>query len=264
MCDQNFAKIKKWVEVALKQYDIFNYEIEIEGQTDKGDGFAGDINFIKVFGHTKSGAKKTIYLATKSTKDNEKVREKAPLKEASFKEIFVYDKVRPTFQKFQEERGVEKWIDIMPYCYATDVSDNSEVLIFENLRTEGFQLWNKSLPMTIRHIQLVLEAYGWWHALSFALKIQKPDVFKELVRDNVNMFTYVLTEMKFDVIMEREFQNAMALNENDLDILKHVDYSEEDVMYAFKDMYFEEADYHVILHGDCWNNNFLFKSLVFA
>jgi hypothetical protein len=106
-----------------------------------------------------------------------------------------------------------------------------EVIVFENLKKDGYDLWPKKDPVTRRHLEIVVSEYGKFHAISVAMREQQSNKFSELTNllgdhfkefveatDFVNLFEKVLVEML-----------------ENIDGLK------------------------VIIHGDCWNNNFMCK-----
>lgn len=43
---------------------------------------------------------------------------------------------------------------------------------------------------------------------------------------------------------------------------KDLQFTQKDIKYALIDSFFDDLEDGVMLHGDCWNNNFLFKSNV--
>ncbi|RZC36997.1 uncharacterized protein BDFB_013930, partial [Asbolus verrucosus] len=255
MCDR---KIEEYIKLALKVQDLTDWHVDVAGKANKEDGYIGDITFVRVTGKT---TKKTFDLVIKASKESEKLRHQAPVKEAFEKEIFVYNEVKTAFDEFQRDKGIAAPLQIMPHCYATRITEGSEVLIFDNLKTENFDLWDKTKPMTFGHIKLILENYGKWHAISLALKKERPQVYGRLIKDNINMFGYFITKVKmldyFVDIFEKAKNTVIASDETE--ILTNLQFSGSDIIHVLTDMLLEDPDSHVIIHGDCWNNNFLFK-----
>lgn len=180
------------------------------------------------------------------------------------KEIYIYSQVKPAFESLQNDYAVGNIINFMPHCYGTMSDLNEYALIFENLKVQEFgmmelgKLWPWDLTC------LALEAYGKWHALSFALKTLKPDIFQSITKNNVNMLTKVGIDLKFFNSLIREYvkdEDNLIKRGFNLNKSNFIQYSDEDVMYALTDMFYDKdcLDKSIILHGDCWSNNYLVK-----
>lgn len=258
MVDQ---KIKEWVQLALKDEDIHDFSVITNGTTDKADGYLGDIFFITAAGKTKNGKNETIDLVIKASKDSITLREQTPVRESFEKEIFIYDRVLPSFKKLQEEKGASGLLDYIPLCYATKVVDNSEILVLEDLKSQNYSTCDKKKAMTFEHVELVLQAYGKWHAFSFALRKEKPELFAELTKNNVNMLCYWFETTKMIDLLLDIFEKARdgCISSDNEEILNAVNFSINDANYIFKGLFDEDPDYRIISHGDCWNGNFMFK-----
>jgi hypothetical protein len=101
--EMSAEKIKGWVYLAMKNKDLLDYTITLEGKSSNADGYLGNIIFITVVGKTK-GQNKSFNLVVKSSKESSLLRQQTPIKEAFDKEIYIYNTVLPAFRKFQKER----------------------------------------------------------------------------------------------------------------------------------------------------------------
>jgi len=108
-----------------------------------------------------------------------------------------------------------------------------------------------------------MKEYGKFHALSYALQDQKPEIFKELCNNTEETF---FSHMKNDE-MHKGIQQQSEKALNALDPVKHkVAYEKfKNFRSAMIDLLHEAVKakpagkYAVIGHGDCWVNNMLFK-----
>lgn len=71
-----------------------------------------------------------------------------------------------------------------PKCYATVANEDNEdseqyAVILEDLRPQGFKLWDKKKPTPIENARLVMRELGKFHGLSIAMKDQKPQEFSQ-------------------------------------------------------------------------------------
>lgn len=139
-----------------------------------------------------------------------------------------------------------------------------ETLIFEDLKNSGFEMLNhRDTEITFDHAKLWITALGKYHALSFALRDQQPEKFAELtsgipevfLRENDAQFNEYFNGLK-DILYE------MLKGDDDAELLKTMKNVVGDSMFemARKLVNGKSAEpYAVICHGDCWNNNTLFK-----
>lgn len=258
MCEQI---IDIAVELTAKNTHLQNYTFEVIGQTGKGDGYGSDINFVSVAAKDYKNTKKTLELAIKSQKQT-LVMENI-MKGAFDKEIYIYSRVLPLFEELQRENQISNIIDFMPKCYATISGKKNQALVFENLKAEGFGMHELTKPWSRQGTVLAMIAYGKWHALSFAMKILKPAAYEKVTENNVNMYLNVCLECKLFKLASSEFIKIRdKFIGTDLKMTPEVlNFTQVDVLKKLANIYFEQEclDKSVILHGDCWNNNYMFK-----
>ncbi|CAH1365646.1 unnamed protein product [Tenebrio molitor] len=221
--------------------------VNITGNTEKGDGYVGDIIFVHVTGKTKDSFPKDYDLVVKGTKKNLNLRNITPAKTFFRNEIYFYDTVLPAFIAFQLEKGVEDTFNCVPKYYGSFTTDDQDVLVFENLLTSGYSIWDKRTPLTRNHIDLVVDRYAKFHAISAAMKNQQTQKFDELTRPHRQLFKefdgkFANVKMPFELAIEE----ICDLLKGDLD----------ETVASVKDF----KGFEVVTHGDCWNNNFMFQS----
>jgi hypothetical protein len=123
-------------------------------------------------------------------------------------------------------------------------------------------LSDTKILMTYDHIKLVLQAYGKWHAFSLALRNKRSQTFEKLVKNKINSFSSFVQKMQMVDIMFQVFERAKDLSRitnNERELLQ---FTTSEIKNIFTDFYAEDPARQVILHGDCWNNNFMFKTEV--
>nr|XP_008195442.1 PREDICTED: uncharacterized protein LOC663050 isoform X1 [Tribolium castaneum]XP_015837002.1 PREDICTED: uncharacterized protein LOC663050 isoform X2 [Tribolium castaneum] len=249
MCD---SKIKDWVSLVAKRQNIADFAYEICGKSGKAEGYIGDITFVTITGP------KTLEIVIKSSKDSPTLRAQTPMKLTFEKEIFVYDQVLPTFRQLQKPG--EDLLDFMPVCYFTHSESSGEVLVLDNLKKQGFETSDRTKVLTSEHVRLVLEAYGKWHAFSYALRERNGPAFAKLAQNNINMFSYFILEVNLAGNMWQEYDDAKnACFAQSGEILQKLDVTKQDAERIFTELFDQDPDFRVIVHGDCWNNNFMFK-----
>ncbi|KAJ3638543.1 hypothetical protein MTP99_001898 [Tenebrio molitor] len=253
------ADIENWLRPVLKKENLENYSIDISGSTEKGDGYIGDVTFVDVRGTANTNEEKSYEFVIKSGKKSSQLREMIPVRNAFENEIYFYNEILPVFREFQAEKGITDPFDNTPKFYDSIIEEEMEVLILGNMKTNGYSLHDRFDPMDQEHIRKIIKVYGKLHAISFALRDQKPEVFKELGGKLTDMM-----KLSAKYIKPKEDRNTYE------DIIKIAKEKKEDDVVAKLNILNERTKrlneitdpndpYAVILHGDCWNNNFMFK-----
>ncbi|KXJ77777.1 hypothetical protein RP20_CCG006579 [Aedes albopictus] len=183
------------------------------------------------------------------------------------REVFVYQRLLPTFSQFQEEHdilpGTEEFI-YAPTCHYAyfDAKKREGLLILEDVGRRLFGNRKKYEPIDYDHGRLAMVQLGRFHAVSLALKDQLPEVFKrfqqleDVTRDQV-------TSMEgFKEIMELSFEQAIeTLNVHEV--------TKKDKLNRLKTNFVEElkmvADselsepFCVMCHGDYSSSNVMYR-----
>lgn len=169
----------------------------------------------------------------------------------------------PALREFEQSKGIEDGFIEYPKCYRTIDDDINECLIFEDLCASGFSIINRRTEeVTADHVFLVLKALGKLHAISFALKDQNLEKFKELT-SNLNEF-WILKEndqIRGHLTRQSESVYESLSAEGDEEYLaKAKQFYEKDVLNVAADCVDFElmGPATVISHGDAWQNNILF------
>lgn len=118
--------------------------------------------------------------------------------------------------------------------------------------------------LTVEHILLVMKALGKLHAVSFAIKDQEPDKFTKLVNGlHENVFRHGYNEN----LQESYNNSAMVIinainDEKDTHLLEAVlrlyETNQYDTLVNCTDST-EAEPYSIVVHGDMWSNNTMFK-----
>lgn len=257
-------EVRNYIEKLTEELSIKNYYIDISAGSIRGDNYLGIIAKVLIKGETKSGKKTTLNFIVKSAPRNEVFRSLAPIRSAYDREIYIYSKVFPEFAKLQEERGILKPFQSFAKFYKGILDDKNEALIMENMKELGFELFDRHQTLNYSHVLLAMKEYGKFHALSYALRDQKPDLFKELSNN---------TQESFFSNLENSEAFEQTIYEQSDRALKTLDPIKEKVIYDkfkhFQERMFEivkevvgskpAGQYAVIGHGDSWMNNMLFK-----
>lgn len=149
-------------------------------------------------------------------------------------------------------------------CYHSIDTDMSECLLLEDLHRKQMKMIDyRTTSLTYDHAALVMKALGKFHAISFALKDQQPQKFKQLTKELTEIF--YKSDVDFDAhaefILGAIFKSLQRSNRPDLI---------EKVRNQIKGGFLKNVrqivsgqmagPYAVICHGDAWVNNCMYKS----
>lgn len=117
--------------------------------------------------------------------------------------------------------------------------------------------------ISAEHVNLVMKSIGKLHAISFALRDQQPEKFREIVSPLTDIFTNEGSEL-FKVLLDKMKSCVLGCVSSDKDsfFLERLNklYVNSNFEIAVQCVNGALAEpYAVICHGDCWTNNTMFK-----
>lgn len=240
---------------------LSGYIIELSAGSNIGDNFMGLIHRAILRG-LRNGMPAELHLIIKLSTENEARRKQFPMDMVFKREVLMYNKILPLFEKFQRDRGVsnEEAFTSFPKCYAAvaDEQKSQFVVIMEDLKAKGFDLLSKERPIESNHLFLTVGQLARMHAISFAIKDQQPEVYDELrkITDLRRIF------VEYDVwreFVESSFDRAIAvlLDERHIEWLRAIKQNVRDLIATL--LADDASDpFGVIGHGDMWLTNILF------
>ena len=257
------SDVQKWLKVALAQENLDNFSVTITGSSEKGDGYIGDVIFVTVTGTDKQGKNKEYDLVLKCSKPSTALMENVPAFSTAFvREIYMYQHVFPLFKQLQITKGIEQPFDSVPKCYGVYSDESRRVLVLENLKKLGYDLWPKAVPLTRQVIDLVIKQYAKYHATSVAFENQYPEQFHKLLNDSTeDMLKQLVESDDFVKLFKTTVDEVYDVVKDDVksDTSEQWLKLKDQVTFICGEMTPDIDDLKVINHGDSWVNNFLYK-----
>lgn len=251
-----------------KNEGFLSYIIEQAAGSKHGDGFVAKMLAITLIGKRKVGNEITnskLNLMCKMLPDNLDRRKVFDSSMVFKHEIYVYNNILKVFDQFQREKNIaiEDRFTEYPKCYATasDLENGEHFIIMENLKSIGYNFRDKTKQVDFEMASLYMKTIGKFHALSFALRDQRPEMF-----DEISSFDEVFTKLmekddSFEVMIRAGLDEGISLLDqpDEIEVL-------QDIRRNLKAYYLyllrkdSAGKFFVLGHGDSWNNNLFYTS----
>ncbi|XP_028136986.1 uncharacterized protein LOC114331580 [Diabrotica virgifera virgifera] len=235
-----------------------NYEITKNAENDKGQGHLGKVVFVTV---RNKNTGKDRHLAVKQVLKCDTEAITKVMSAPYINEIYFYNKVVPVIKEFLRSYPEVTVMESIPVCYATSLEPGLERLVFDNLKVQGYEIHSFAIPFKWDIYEAIANIYGQYHGVFYGLKNKESEKYSQLSQGFLDNFRGMIDQdvwadiFKYCCIRIQTFLKE----ENELELVqafqKYVDHTKK----YFVDAISYRSPYSVILHGDCWKNNFLFK-----
>lgn len=258
------VKLSAYAESALHKVataeGFVHYKFQIEEGSSVGDGFSGILLKVAI---VENDSSRELNVIVKSPPEDVFRREVMGTIKLFEREVFMYSELLPEFVKFQQENHLNLGFYEFPKCYFAeyDKENKDAVIIMDDLKHLGYKMIDKNVPINYEHAKLSMAAIGRFHAISFALRDKNPTVFERFQKLDDITATHMDNEM-----MTSFFHGCV---DRAIETLRDDEVKRRNKMLNLKDNMKEilkdlgnpagAEPYAVVIHGDCWPNNFLFK-----
>lgn len=253
------------IDDIAKREQLNEYRIQLSDATKRGENFTGELTFLQLNGTRNidgTSVSDKIHLVLKTAPSSTNRRQVFQATTGFKCEVEMYTKVLTVFVAFQDQNNLkaeDKFL-AFPKVYATSYDEEKDqfAIIMEDLRIKNYRRSNRSDSTTYEHARLVMSKLAKYHAISFVMRDQKPDIFQEIARNETLSSRYMKDDLGYEII------NVFDRSINALENEKH-----KELITDLKTTYLEWVDKFsneqfvgesgVILHGDCWSNNVIFQ-----
>jgi hypothetical protein len=253
--------IKESLEKVAYNEGFRNFELTIDHGSSIGDGFVGIMMKATI---RERNEKKVLTVLAKIPPSNKTRRDAMKSMMLFEREVYMYTVFLPEMVKFQNEMniGKEEGFFNFPKVYFAEFNEEKDdaIIVMEDLRESGNNMWNKFKPINLEHATMIISALGRLHALSFAMKTKKPEQFEKFKKLN-DMFSQMGGDDNFEQYANGLIMNAInTIEPSEVKLKQRAMKLQE----GFKKLIAESVDpeaaepYACVTHGDCWTNNFLF------
>ncbi|CAG9853776.1 unnamed protein product [Phyllotreta striolata] len=247
------------IEKIAEDQGFKEYEVYVNSGSEKGDNYLGVLTAVTV----KSDGRK-LELILKSTPRDDNARKSSPMRAAFLREIHLYERIFRALRKFQDEFNIAEPFDCYAKLYATSTEEFDEFLVMENLKSDGYQLWNKKIPMNPDHISRVIREYAKFHAANVAMKHNNPALFEIITEDVMYSIWDNEEVMKNRTVFKDYLKTVLDLGYKtvgeDASLIGFLRDVEEEIPKIIFDEFKKSDEYRQsLIHGDAWCNNIMFK-----
>jgi hypothetical protein len=248
-------------------------DIEIVDQkttllTAPGEHYGSIMLALRVVVKRDTGKEQSYDLVAKLIPANAMLRVAFDISVTFKKEVIAYIETIPTLNQLQREYGVpeEKLFEnLFPKCYGARVCldenknevDEDGVLIFENLKVQGYKTEDRLVGFDLDTSRLILKDLARFHAVPIALKLLKPDLFQSKVMPSL-MKNKGLEQLPPEVGLA--FHNSIMEGAVEIEELKpYLDRIQKVVDFAAANPYVDRPPpnepFGSMSHSDYWVSN---------
>lgn len=207
---------------------------------------------------------RSLSIICKFLPDNQELNAKYGSYELFRREVFVYQKVLPQLEKIQLENGLnfrdDKGFWSFAKCYHSKFDEDfpeKAFILMEDLAEENFVMKPTLTLYDFEHTQKLFIELGKFHAISFALKEKKPEVFEEF-KTMEDLMCNLMTTETMKNLAPRNIQLASELFSENIVKEKILSYKTDLWDQMRKVVAGSNAEpFGVVCHGDCWINNIM-------
>ncbi|CAG9839117.1 unnamed protein product [Diabrotica balteata] len=246
----------------LRSIGTGNFTFTVENTTQKGEGYIGELFFVKIDLQQPINEKEVLYLVIKTNKKNPGSEKSISIvQDLCKREVYFYSTILKEYQDFQKNKKLPVLFDMVPKCYKTFSEIDNEVVILENLKEEGYMLHPREQPMNIAHLEMGLRSYAKLHAMSFALKDQKNDIFENISKTCTPLLNEMFLNFKklFDTKTRILVETLKEAGRPDLSMVYENYINDKSIYTRFIEVTNAISKDLALIHADSHNGNMMFQ-----
>lgn len=179
-----------------------------------------------------------------------------PIHKLFHNEVYFYSILYPAYLEFLKERGFEDGFRNVPICYGIQ----EELIALENLKRNNFRMLPKGKTINDSHFVLATKTFAKFHAVSFAFKDQKRELYDSFTKNIKKCLGEVMFTANFEKFLVASIQDFINILDpvEDKYILDACDNLAENLLNVMLNIENHANNYSIITQGDCWSNNMMY------
>ncbi|XP_066992696.2 uncharacterized protein [Anabrus simplex] len=239
-----------------QEVSIVNKDIQFA--VGKGENYLSIIYRVEVqYKRGNTGNIENHHLILKGYPDGDVIRKLINDMGVFDRELSIYQSVLPAIYKFADERFQREQI---PYITSKSFkTSRPNTVVLEDLKYQGFRMANRKAMLDLQHCYIVVRNLAHLHGMSGALHRHNPTILSQY-GDNVfcrsnkpNLDKFLPAQMR---TLSKAIKTWSGFETYAAKLEKLIPkYSDKLVDICT----LQPGGFHVLTHGDCWINNYLFK-----
>lgn len=238
--------------------DQFSIEkIWVEMATKKGDNYGSTMYRAKLDVLVKATSATSQFSVIVKSRPTGMAAEFSSKLDIFSKEIEMYQKIIPAFEKLYEDKGV--YVEMGPRCLKICQGVPSDIIVMEDLCNLNYKLGDRQEGVDQKHVESILRKLAEFHAASAVYHERNGSYsssFNEGLynRSNLSTMEYMFRpayETGLEVLKTHAFAKDYL---DDLEKLRPVVFSRTLENFAL-----DPEGFNVLNHGDFWINNVMFQ-----
>ncbi|KAL5274231.1 hypothetical protein ACFFRR_000783 [Megaselia abdita] len=242
----------------LSEYETFPKLVKLNSwslkpATSKGENFASSLNVLESKYILSDGSEKSSSFIVKCRLENE-------MMDAIESDFNVFERETQVYRVIIKEmegilRSIEDYTELAPKAIYLD----DKMIVLENLKNRGYSIGDVKVGLGKEQISMICEKLAKFHACSMVLYDKFADMFKNHLSANMSE-----NENPLHIFYKNAIDTCIQFCESKPGLQKYSSKLKEfhpKVISKLIDVFSrnEKDRYHVLNHGDCWVNNFMFK-----
>ncbi|XP_067004328.2 uncharacterized protein [Anabrus simplex] len=237
-----------------KKVSIISKDIQLA--VGKGENYLSIIFRVEAeYKQENSDYSEKCHLIIKGLPDGDYIRKFIFESGVFVRELSIYQTALPLIYRFAEEK-LKTVPAITPKAFVTS-RDNTVVL--EDLKYKGFRMANRKNMLNLQHCKVVVRNMARLHGMSAAFHKYNPGIINQYTeiflceKNRENMEKFVPVQLN---CLLKSVQSWPGFETYAAKLEKYIPFALDRVIKVCE---LQESGFHVLTHGDCWTNNYLFK-----
>ncbi|KAF5302534.1 hypothetical protein FQR65_LT00906 [Abscondita terminalis] len=249
------------IEEIFTQHHIESKTLTVRLPLKPGDNWMGTVYEIEASDLNNQSKIASLSLIAKLAPTVQLYRDFFPVRSSYEREIYTYNEILPEFFNLQKENNIKNTFAPFPKCFKTLSKDTEEVIVLENMLKREYKSLNNRHSANYQVASLIMTNLGKLHALSFALRNQKPELFKKIGVNTEDSFFHSHFGDIYLKIVHNLGQEVLNSLKKDTRAYETFAKFIEDPSFVIDVLLTSKCagKYAVICHGDPQIRNMLFK-----
>ncbi|GLV43386.1 uncharacterized protein CBL_03929 [Carabus blaptoides fortunei] len=237
--------------------------------TAPGENYGSVMLALELTLEDENNGKKPLHIVAKLLPPSEMLRQIFYVEITFKKELQVYTRIVPALKQIEDEYNVEnnRASELYCQCYGgrlnlsteDDLVDDDAVILLENLKLQNYETGDRLIGFDLETSAFILKNLARYHAVPIALKLLKPDVYRDKIYNTLNT---AQPEFQNNVsvldIVEISFKKIlMQRPEYQTQIDKLATEAKKSVEQLFYNSVPFEEPFVSVGHADFWVNNMM-------